>query len=1012
MSNSKTSFCDYPLGDGPLEKIYEAAATGEIRLDRALEIAASQEVTSHLTSVYAHAFGFHAARNALRGRWREGLMQHRILLAAARAVTGPEARMARIRAEKEGIVTVACVLFHMALGRAYVDAMNGGDWLLETIDPVREKTLLAETFHDLGVLNLDPFTAHRTFENREIEHHRWLARTAQEIGPDSIEGLPNIEEALVLAQDFLENAVQLAEGNQLSDSMKALYQAKSWLEGLQQGDFDASLLADALNTLDPMQDPARWLALAVSGLRQNFEIDSKKAEEIFSIPLSAWIAKFGKSKAFEIVIPLLDFQRFYDPQAALKTAEEGYELMVEEPVEVHRSKFYNQVFSLFVMVAKRAGVNTNERIHSVERVLNMDESIEVRAMCLIGLASDSMRSDDELSGLAMFDRSLELAPGLHQRFLKVMLYLKAHLWLGIGSNSMKAMPAKLACAAAAYGNALAFMLEAGLSEHAFDLLKRLEDIAAVHDSESSEAILSALVTKSLQAELAMGYPGQAVLRSICHHLTLVFFERDNALLTLVWQIAKGRRSAAILTSPSAVVTGDTPESRKILAKVDEARKALHADQKYQGQFTSGDASFELWLSSYIRGDYYDGDQSWERFANLKMTFDGKIFDSMASHMPPTCSTPVALPQIQQRLDSRSALLIVYLGKSSDGRDAVYCLAVTREEAIAHVHVHEDLQDETSWFDGERTAVRAQLGCKVGELRSALLEDPGDNDVGLCAGAILQQGLSSFYAVTEKTLGSLLLKGKNHLIVAPHDALHFLPFHLFSVGGAPIIDSFAVTYLPNLALISTARRSHIGSANPEISASVGIGFVGEAGGWQAIPEAVAEARAVAEVLNTVPLLDAQCTKTKVIDTLQSSRYTHIATHGAMDVDAPAFQMLVLHPVEDEENGRLYAYEILQTDLRSLEIVSLGACETALGRIDRADNLRGMITSLFSAGVAAVVGTLWPVESRASEVFFTTFYTQLSNGYNRCDAFYGAQVVTRKVFPQYRDWGSFYLAGEWW
>ena len=60
---------------------------------------------------------------------------------------------------------------------------------------------------------------------------------------------------------------------------------------------------------------------------------------------------------------------------------------------------------------------------------------------------------------------------------------------------------------------------------------------------------------------------------------------------------------------------------------------------------------------------------------------------------------------------------------------------------------------------------------------------------------------------------------------------------------------------------------------------------------------------------------------------------------------------------------------------VELVGLGACETALGRFDRSDNLRGIPAALLMAGVKTVVGTLWPVEPTAATCFFGALFREL-------------------------------------
>jgi CHAT domain-containing protein len=116
-------------------------------------------------------------------------------------------------------------------------------------------------------------------------------------------------------------------------------------------------------------------------------------------------------------------------------------------------------------------------------------------------------------------------------------------------------------------------------------------------------------------------------------------------------------------------------------------------------------------------------------------------------------------------------------------------------------------------------------------------------------------------------------------------------------------------------------------------------------------------------------------------------------------------------DDESDGRLSAYELLGLDLRGLELVTLSACNTALGRFDWADNLLGLPAALLLAGTSAIVGALWPVETHASECFFVTFYRELRKRAAPLDAFAAAQKQTREQFPAYSDWGPFYFMGAW-
>jgi CHAT domain-containing protein len=369
---------------------------------------------------------------------------------------------------------------------------------------------------------------------------------------------------------------------------------------------------------------------------------------------------------------------------------------------------------------------------------------------------------------------------------------------------------------------------------------------------------------------------------------------------------------------------------------------------------------------------------------------------------------LTLEEIQAALGPKTAMLICYLGESDEGRAVSYGLLLTREGLTAHASVLDLEGNEFEMQDGERSAVLSGLALYVQAVRNTLREEPlGRRPASAAGEQALGEVLTRCFGQLAQDLQAARAAGKDHLVVVPHDALHFAPVHLFFAGGAPLADQFTVTYLPNLALLA---RTQSPPAGESAAASIGLGFAEGKGPWPPIPEAVAEARAVAATMGTEALLDAQATKARVLEALGRSSRVHIATHGSLDVDAPVLQLLALHP-PDAAEGALHAHEVLDLDLSRVAVVTLSACETALGRFDRADNLRGLSAALFSVGVETVVGTLWPVESNAAQEFFTAFYRSLGQGRTRLQAFGTAQQLTRARFSQYRDWGAFYLAGAW-
>lgn len=996
----------HPIGQGPIELIWDQVLEGRLRMDHGRALAAASATADMLSERYAHAIGFHCAVLANQGDYRGAQVRHQLLLAAARACRNPVARAVRIRAEREWLVTACAVLMHIAAGPSYKDALAGGQWLLETLDERSERALLGETLHYLGMLNLDPYAAYRSPENHELEHRMWLTRTVEEFGHDFIDGIPTPSEALARAEQYLRRAIEVAVGDYAGHARKALLQTLKWREIL--GDRPATdrseLLAETLAVLDPLQDPGRWLRIASGLASAGGKMDERQVSAVLSQSLDDWRRRLGDRATAEMLPALLDLHRAHDPWIGLALAVDARELVAEQSLEQQRIAILRGELNLFGAIAERQGVDPSDRESAVRFSSGAGVRPEVAAACLVALAANTSASDGEALGLKLLDQAAEVAPPLAQRHARVLAFLRSELWLGLASNAVKAVPPRIAEAVASYGNALGLDLDIGLLDRGLEMLARIENLSRRHDLDSAIHVLAVLLGVSLRAQLAIGEPAETIIRRTCRQLTIAC--TGNAeLLPIVWQVAKGERWAATLAEGVAAPSRDA-SVRRLLGEIAKARRELPPGTEEQ-PITSGSVFFEAWLTSYVRTERYDGDQDWERLANLKMTLDGHIADLPAS-VSPARRVPNDLEKLQGGLAADAALLIVYVGEY-DERAAIYSVLITRESITAQARVPSFQGNEYSLTQGERTTILSAVGAEVSAMRNAIAGDPPFGQVVSTNGAeSLARALPLFFGELAQELATLRREGKSHLIVAPADALHFAPFHLFGTNGSPLADEWTVTYLPNIALLDriAQRQQQRGS----VGASVGLGFANGDGGWPAIEEAVTEASEVAAVLGVDPLLNDRATKPAVIDALLHANRLHIATHGALDVDAPALQFLALHPAHDA-GSRLCAHEILDLDLRHVDIVTLSACETALGRVDRSDNLRGLPAALFTAGVSTVVGTLWPVESRASRTFFSAFHRALCKGRTRLEAFRAAQTETRSSFVQYRDWGPFYLAGDW-
>ncbi|MBR6068450.1 MAG: CHAT domain-containing protein [Bacteroidales bacterium] len=113
-------------------------------------------------------------------------------------------------------------------------------------------------------------------------------------------------------------------------------------------------------------------------------------------------------------------------------------------------------------------------------------------------------------------------------------------------------------------------------------------------------------------------------------------------------------------------------------------------------------------------------------------------------------------------------------------------------------------------------------------------------------------------------------------------------------------------------------------------------------------------------------------------------------------------------EGVEDGVLTAKEISFLDLRKTDLVVLSACQTALGEIT-GEGVFGLQRGFKKAGVHTIIMSLWPVDDNATLLMMTEFYTNLTNGMTKREAFLSAQnkVKTTAGFENPRYWAAFIM-----
>jgi tetratricopeptide (TPR) repeat protein len=151
-----------------------------------------------------------------------------------------------------------------------------------------------------------------------------------------------------------------------------------------------------------------------------------------------------------------------------------------------------------------------------------------------------------------------------------------------------------------------------------------------------------------------------------------------------------------------------------------------------------------------------------------------------------------------------------------------------------------------------------------------------------------------------------------------------------------------------------------------------------------------AKAPVQVLRDSDASEQQLTTLASKGELGQYRYLHLATHGEVDDRMPLRSALILsrdHLPDDKQrqelllagqpipDGRLTAEEILQRWNLHCDLVTLSACQTALGKYERGEGFVGFAQALVLAGSKSVCLSLWKVDDAATALLMERFYQNL-------------------------------------
>ncbi len=491
-------------------------------------------------------------------------------------------------------------------------------------------------------------------------------------------------------------------------------------------------------------------------------------------------------------------------------------------------------------------------------------------------------------------------------------------------------------------------------------------------------------------------------RALAWHLTGRMDDAEREYRVVLAEGARSGNADAVMAAYTDL--GDIAERRarpaealdfyaRALAVADSLRAMQRSDRDAIKTLAERAAAFEAMIHLLVKRSRVDPDSGFaERAFEWAERSRARAFLDLAAGAAGRDARPIGLAAAQRLLGDDEALLEYSVGDSST------TLWVVRRARWSCVTL----------------PARAGLRARVLSLRRALA------DPATATGAAARVTSRVLYDALVAPVAARL-DGVTRLVVSPDGPLVAIPFEALlapparGATGPPryLAERYAVSYAPSasaLALLQSGAATRPGPIVALGDPAFGDQPVAGLDPLPRLPATASELRVLAALGGTrahVSLDRGGATREALLalDELPRAEVLHLASHGTVNEAEPDRSGLWLAAAGDGPPGRLEARDIMRLRLAA-QLVTLSACETGLGRIERGEGVVGLARAFLAAGARSVLVSLWSVNDASTASLMEAFYRRALDG--RTDRVEALAAAKRMMIADPKTRSPFYWA----
>jgi hypothetical protein len=239
--------------------------------------------------------------------------------------------------------------------------------------------------------------------------------------------------------------------------------------------------------------------------------------------------------------------------------------------------------------------------------------------------------------------------------------------------------------------------------------------------------------------------------------------------------------------------------------------------------------------------------------------------------------------------------------------------------------------------------------------------------------LLQPALQSYWNIFKK----------RQVKIFPRSLMNEVPFQALEVDGTPLVEICDVSYGQTPGLILGVHEKQPPTACTRLTIVLDEGIRPYAGLVQILKSSFKDD------LKVLPNPSLREVKEAVAG--GTSQELLFACHGSLDPDDPQKSWLKF----DGEHETNFSEVLTNLQLKDCTCVTMGACQSGLGRSIVSAEYLGLPVAFQAAGARYVIGSLWEVNKLATAILLTDYYQARHSGANVVSAFNDAQRRLKRM-----------------